>query len=446
MTGRLGIDDVRPVSGDGTYPSKAVVGEHVPVTATVWREGHDAVSATVVWRGPGERRHRSTPMHEQHVGSDLFSAVIIPDAVGSWTFRVDAWSDPWATVNHAIEVKLGAGQDAGELANDLEAGARLLDEVAARKDRARDKPTLDGAATALRATNLPLGARTGPALSQDVQQIMRDFPVREVLTKGASRTIWVDRVRAAYGSWYEFFPRSTGGVNKKGTPVHGTFKTATKELDRVAEMGFDVVYLPPIHPIGRVNRKGPNNSLTPAQGRSGLPVGHRRQGGRPRRDPPRPRHREGLPRLRQARRDARHGGGAGPRPAGRARPSVGHRASRVLHDPPGRHDRLRREPTEEVPGHLPAQLRQRSPGDLRGDAARHAALGRRGASASSASTIRTPSRRTSGRGSSRRSRPTTPTSCFSPRPSPDRRGCGAWPGRGSPRATPTSPGAPPRTS
>ncbi|GAA3525321.1 alpha-1,4-glucan:maltose-1-phosphate maltosyltransferase [Aeromicrobium flavum] len=267
----MGIDDVRPVSGDGTYPSKAVVGEHVPVTATVWREGHDAVGCDVVWRGPGERRDRRVRMAEQGEGLDSFGAVIVPDAVGRWTFRVDAWGDPWATVLHAIEVKLAAGQTADELANDLELAARLLDEVAARKELRTDQPALAGAATALRAADLPLGARTGPALAPEIRQLMHDFPVREALTTGPTRTIWVDRTRAAFGSWYEFFPRSTGGVDEKGAPVHGTFATATAELDRVAAMGFDVVYLPPIHPIGRVNRKGPNNTLTPGEHDPGSP-------------------------------------------------------------------------------------------------------------------------------------------------------------------------------
>lgn len=271
MTGRLGIDDVRPLSGDGTHPSKAVAGEHVPVTATVWREGHDAVAATVVWRGPGERRDRQTRMHETGKDTDLFTATIVPDATGLWSLRVDAWGDPWTTILHSIEVKLGAGQTATELANDLELAARLLDEVAARKERKTHRPTLVGAATALRATELPLGARTGPALSDEVRAIMHDFPVRQVVTKGPVRKIWVDRERAAYGSWYEFFPRSTGGTDKKGKPIHGTFATAAKELERVADMGFDVVYLPPIHPIGRVNRKGPNNSLTPSKTDVGSP-------------------------------------------------------------------------------------------------------------------------------------------------------------------------------
>ena len=271
MTDRIGIDDVRPLSGDGTYPSKAVVGEHVPVRATVWREGHDAVAATVAWRGPGERRDRTTRMHEQGSGLDLFAATIVPDQVGLWTFRVDAWSDPWATTVHALEAKLAAGQTPAELANDLELAARLLEEVAGRRDRRADHDALSGAAAALRDEALPLGARVGPALDDAVRVVMHDHPVRELVTKGPVRRVWVDRERAAFGSWYEFFPRSTGGVDAKGRPVHGTFATAAAELDRVAAMQFDVVYLPPIHPIGRENRKGPNNTLTPGPDDVGSP-------------------------------------------------------------------------------------------------------------------------------------------------------------------------------
>ncbi|HEY1573342.1 MAG TPA: alpha-1,4-glucan--maltose-1-phosphate maltosyltransferase [Pseudonocardiaceae bacterium] len=261
MTGRLGIDDVTPSVGCGRYPAKAVVGEHVPVTATVWREGHDAVSATVTWRGPDDRTARLTRMASVGAGLDRFGAVIAPDSDGLWTYRVDAWSDPWRTWLHAVEVKIDAGQSAGELANDLENGARLLDRVSRRPDRRLDRVLLAGAAVALRDEDLPLPERVGPAVADEVLAIMYEYPVRELVTKGRMMQLLVDRKRAAFGSWYELFPRSTGGVDESGRPVHGTFATATGALDRVADMGFDVVYLPPIHPIGRVNRKGSNNTL-----------------------------------------------------------------------------------------------------------------------------------------------------------------------------------------
>ncbi|GAA3833694.1 MULTISPECIES: maltotransferase domain-containing protein [Amycolatopsis] len=271
MTGRLGIDDVTPAVSCGHYPAKAVVGEHVPISATVWREGHDAVAATVSWRGPHDRISRRTRMTEQGTGLDRFGAVIVPDAEGLWTFRVDAWSDPWSTWKHAVKVKVAAGQDATELANDLETGARLLDRVSRRPDRRRERALLTSAAHALRDTDRYLAERVGPALSVDVDRIMHEYPVRELVTKGKPMRIWVDRERAAFGSWYEFFPRSTGGWDEQGRPVHGTFQTAAKALDRIARMGFDVVYLPPIHPIGRVNRKGRNNTLTPDETDVGSP-------------------------------------------------------------------------------------------------------------------------------------------------------------------------------
>jgi starch synthase (maltosyl-transferring) len=271
MTGRLGIDEVTPAVSCGRYPAKAVVGEHVPVTATVWREGHDAVAATVAWRGPHDRVARQTRMTEQGTGLDSFAAVITPEEEGLWTYRVDAWGDPWETWRHTVEVKIAAGQGPAELENDLESGALLLDRVSRRPDRRLDRATLAGTAAALRDTGLPLPRRVAPAISADIQRIMHEYPVRELLTKGKPMKLWVDRKRAAFGSWYELFPRSTGGLDESGKPVHGTFATAAAALDRVADMGFDVVYLPPIHPIGRVNRKGPNNTLVPEEHDVGSP-------------------------------------------------------------------------------------------------------------------------------------------------------------------------------
>jgi starch synthase (maltosyl-transferring) len=192
---------------------------------------------------------------------DTWLAHICPDATGMWTYRVDAWSDPWATWRHAVEVKVGAAQTAEELANDLESGALLLDRAARRFPHNGERAMLVSAAAALRDTDRPLPMRIAEALDEPIQRYMHDNPLRDLVTRGRKYQVWVDRPKALYGSWYEFFPRSTGGVDASGKPVHGTFDTAVKELDRIARMGFDVVYLPPIHPIGEVNRKGPNNSV-----------------------------------------------------------------------------------------------------------------------------------------------------------------------------------------
>ncbi|MEU4745689.1 maltotransferase domain-containing protein, partial [Actinosynnema sp. NPDC023658] len=125
MTQRIAIEDVRPAVSGGLRPVKAVVAEHVPVRATVWREGHAAVAAEVVWSGPGDRAPRRTRMAP---GPDhRWEAVVVPDRPGEWVFRVEAWSDPWATWRHAVTVNLAAGRSTAELDPDLEEGARLLE-------------------------------------------------------------------------------------------------------------------------------------------------------------------------------------------------------------------------------------------------------------------------------------------------------------------------------
>jgi len=270
VTGRIGIDDVNPVVSWGEHPSKAVVGEQLPVTAAVWREGHDAVAATVVWTSP-DGRTTSVRMSPLNPGFDTWVATVVPDAEGMWTFRVDGWGDPWTTWLHAVDAKIDAGQGPAELANDLESGARLLEWAARRPSQRANRPLLTTAINALRDTTATLRTRVGPALDDAVRTIMHDDPVRELVTRGRKHRVWVDRARALFGSWYEFFPRSTGGWDSTGRPVHGTFVTAAKELERVAAMGFDVAYLPPIHPIGAVNRKGRNNTLTPGTDDVGSP-------------------------------------------------------------------------------------------------------------------------------------------------------------------------------
>jgi starch synthase (maltosyl-transferring) len=148
MTGRadlrLGISDVAPVVSCGAFSARAVVGEHVPITATVFREGHDAVAANVVWSAPDSRSDAESAgpfvrMAKLPPEPDRWIATVVPDREGRWSFCIEAWSDPLATWKHAVEVKVEAGQGAEELANDLEEGARLLGraaEVPARAPRA----------------------------------------------------------------------------------------------------------------------------------------------------------------------------------------------------------------------------------------------------------------------------------------------------------------------
>ncbi|MGN6605540.1 MAG: alpha-1,4-glucan--maltose-1-phosphate maltosyltransferase [Jatrophihabitans sp.] len=271
MVGRIGLASVSPVVGSTTtaeFPAHAVVGEAVPVSATVFREGHDAVAATVVLRDPARKVHSTVRMRPGATGTDRWHATVRADAGGLWSFVVEAWSDPMATWHHAVTVKMAAGQGADELANDLEVGARLFERLAKTLPKEYRGSALEAAA-ALRNTDLDVGQRVAPALNENLQRLAHDFPVRELVTKSPAYPLWVDRPRALFGSWYEFFPRSIGAelANDPDHPAkpvrHGTFKDATEHLDYVASLGFDVVYLPPIHPIGEVNRKGPNTAIAP---------------------------------------------------------------------------------------------------------------------------------------------------------------------------------------
>ncbi|MEU6389045.1 maltotransferase domain-containing protein [Streptomyces sp. NPDC046939] len=266
--GRIPVRDVRPVVDHGRRPAKAVVGETFQVTATVFREGHDAVAANVVLRGPDGRTGPWTPMRELAPGTDRWGAEVTPDAEGAWTFAVEAWSDPVSTWRHAAKIKIPAGIDT-ELV--LEEGAALHERAAADLAGPQRETVLQAAA-ALRDTGEPAATRLAAALTPDVDAVLSARPLRELVTSSEQLPLLVERERALYGAWYEFFPRSEGAVVEPGKPpVSGTFATAARRLPAIAAMGFDVVYLPPIHPIGTTFRKGPNNSLSPGPHDVGVP-------------------------------------------------------------------------------------------------------------------------------------------------------------------------------
>ncbi|WP_175935183.1 maltotransferase domain-containing protein [Corynebacterium sp. Marseille-P4321] len=267
MVARFGIDDVRPQISGRTLPSKAVVGEVVPVSALVWREGHDAIAATLVLVAPSGAQY-AVPMQQEVYRPDYVHAVFVPDEQGTWRFRVDAWSDVMATWRNAVSKKLAAGQGEAELANDIAHGADLF---AAAIAQTPSPKVLQEARAKLIDETLPLSDRISPCLAQEVSDVLAEYPLRELITRGPVADILVERREALVNSWYELFPRSTGGVDENGDPVHGTWATTEAALDRVAAMGFDTVYFPPIHPVGEVNRKGRNNTLTPEDGDVGSP-------------------------------------------------------------------------------------------------------------------------------------------------------------------------------
>ncbi|WP_411090744.1 alpha-1,4-glucan--maltose-1-phosphate maltosyltransferase [Streptomyces sp. 049-1] len=262
--GRIPVRDVHPVVEHGRRPAKAVTGETFEVSASVFREGHDAVAANVVLKDPEGRPGPWTPMRELAPGSDRWGAEVTPGAPGNWTYRVEAWSDPVSTWRHHARIKIPAGIDAGLV---LEEGAELYRRAAAGVPKSPGRSVLLAASEALLDDTLPVATRLAAALTPEVDAVLARHPLRELVTSSDPMPLLVERERALYGAWYEFFPRS------EGTPEqpHGTFRTAARRLPAIAAMGFDVVYLPPVHPIGTTHRKGRNNTLSATPDDVGVP-------------------------------------------------------------------------------------------------------------------------------------------------------------------------------
>ncbi|MDG9689902.1 alpha-1,4-glucan--maltose-1-phosphate maltosyltransferase [Streptomyces sp. DH17] len=262
--GRIPVRDVHPVVDHGRRPAKAVAGETFQVTASVFREGHDAVAANVVLKDPEGRPGPWTPMRELAPGSDRWGAEVTPDAPGHWTYRVEAWSDPVTTWQRHARIKVPAGIDTGLV---LEEGAELYRRAAAGVPKDAGRAVVLDAAETLLDDTLPVATRLAGALTPEVDAVLARYPLRDLVTTSDPLPLLVERERALYGAWYEFFPRS------EGTPArpHGTFRTAARRLPAIAAMGFDVVYLPPVHPIGTTHRKGRNNTLSAGPDDVGVP-------------------------------------------------------------------------------------------------------------------------------------------------------------------------------
>lgn len=265
-TTRIPLLDGSP-SVPGGFPAKAFAGEVVPFSVVAFREGHDLIGVHVRLTSPTgeESLHRMTPRAD---GTDTWAADIALDAEGLWRYRFEAFSDDFATWAHAAHVKVAAGVDVPVMAA---LGAELLARAAAEKDRpAPQRTRLRADADALRTGD----AATTAALSvdPDLAAVFAERPLMTLRSASAEQVLHVDRTRAGVGAWYEFFPRSEGARRlKDGTVRSGTFRTAAKRLPEVAAMGFDVIYLVPIHPIGTTNRKGRNNTLVAEPGDPGSP-------------------------------------------------------------------------------------------------------------------------------------------------------------------------------
>ena len=219
---RIQIQDVSPQVDCGRYPVKRTVGDPLEVTARVFRDGHETLGAAVRYKRPDATRWSETPL--EPLGNDFWAGSFEVDQPGVWSFRIEAWVDRVASFQEELRRKVTAGQ--ADLAGELSEGALLLDDEELTVEKALAAPT---------------GTRSEKAWSQTF-------------------AVDADRVLARFGSWYELFPRSWGG-----------FAGVRAQLPRIAELGFDVLYLPPIHPIGQTNRKGRNNAETAKAGDVGSP-------------------------------------------------------------------------------------------------------------------------------------------------------------------------------
>lgn len=266
---RIPLAQPSPAVPWGDYRPKAFVGEVVPFGVTSFREGHDRIGVQVRLVSPSgdESLHRLEPLED---GLDRWRTEVALLEQGIWRFRFESFGDDFATWEHAASLKIAAGVDAPLM---CEMGARLFERAAAERGRpAAERQALADAAASLRDAQVDDAAALSIVEDPAIARYFRQRPLMSLVTVGDDMELLVERERAGVGAWYEFFPRSEGARRlKDGTVKSGTFRTAAKRLPAVAEMGFDVAYLPPIHPIGVTNRKGRNNTLDAVPGDPGSP-------------------------------------------------------------------------------------------------------------------------------------------------------------------------------
>jgi starch synthase (maltosyl-transferring) len=260
---RIQIQYPAPVVDDGRYPAKRCVGDRVGVSADIFRDGHDELRAVVSYRGPGDRRWREAPLHrtDAHLEGVRWGGEFEVDRPGRWQYTIEAWTDGFGTWRDELERKLKAGQD--DLAGELSEGALLL-AAAAQDTRAKvERKLIEHAQRTLEDCSMPAGTKYDTVLGTELFEAVERVQERHgSVTFAEPLEIQVDRLRARFGAWYELFPRSFGGL-----------KGVEQTLPELAELGFDIIYLPPIHPIGVTSRKGRDNSLVAAPGDPGSPWG-----------------------------------------------------------------------------------------------------------------------------------------------------------------------------
>ncbi|MGB3589352.1 MAG: alpha-1,4-glucan--maltose-1-phosphate maltosyltransferase [Tunicatimonas sp.] len=256
---RVIIANVDPQVQNGQFPIKRSVGEAVQVEADIFADSHDKIRSFVQFRKEGENNWQEVPMNP--VMNDRWTATFIPESIGFYEFTVSGYIDHYASWQYGLRKKHEASQD---ISVEMRIGADMLDDIAKRA-KGKDQQQISDVANRLRNTS-DADEAVAMALSDDITELVgKHYDRSNASYYAPAIPVEVERKKALFSSWYEFFPRSTSRERGK----HGNFQTASAILPRVAEMGFDVVYLPPIHPIGKKHRKGLNNALTANQGDPG---------------------------------------------------------------------------------------------------------------------------------------------------------------------------------
>ncbi|WP_260735357.1 alpha-1,4-glucan--maltose-1-phosphate maltosyltransferase [Tunturiibacter lichenicola] len=264
---RVVIEEVSPQVDGGRYPAKRTLDDVVTVTAAVFGDGHDHVSGRLLYRHSSKTEWHSTPLVPRT--NDLWSAAFTADELGDWLFTIEGWVDHFDTWSSDLQKRIDAQPVAGsqDVALALRSGALLLEQIAQRAAGSDSKLLAETAAKLEKLAKSKATSYEYP-LSDEIIEIAAQYP-DPTLTVRYSRELhlWVDRERARYSTWYELFPRSTSPDPGR----HGTFADVKALLPSIAAMGFDVLYMPPIHPIGTAFRKGPNNNVVSAEGDPGSP-------------------------------------------------------------------------------------------------------------------------------------------------------------------------------
>ena len=258
------VECVTPELDGGRFPVKRLLGDVCEVGADIFKDGHDRIAARIRFRGPEEEDWRYAPLTHDFA-EDRWRGSFELDEIGPWTFTVEAWTDRFGTWRSELEKKVQAGQD---VSTELLEGAEIIEATARRAWFGEARSALRAAAQRIRDTDIAVAARANAALTPELHALVETHYVPDDITVYRNELeVYVDRERAGFGAWYELFPRSQGLEPGQ----HGTFDDAARRIPRLAELGYDVLYLPPIHPIGTTFRKGKNNTLTAEPGDVGSP-------------------------------------------------------------------------------------------------------------------------------------------------------------------------------